>query len=299
MPRLQTPKGYYTSTEAQKILGISPAMLRVHVQKERISYLLPEGRKQGFYLKKDVDKLASELNIFLNLNEEEPSKFVVASVEDLIEVGKIAKALFATGENESSVTPIERLLPLMLKNPEIRYVLKQDGEVVGYISMLPFKQETDKVEKLLRVDLAGEMNITPDDIETFDPGKHIQLYIVAIGVKPGLSQEKKHIYGFRIVSGLIDKIVELGKRGVVIETITALGATHSGIRLLQVLGFSEMLPPAPGKRAFCIKVEESGAPLSMQYKQALKESGVLEQENTAGGRKKKKENILASSNQER
>jgi hypothetical protein len=37
-----------------------------------------------------------------------------------------------------------------------------------------------------------------------------------------------------------------------------------------------MPPPAPGKRAFVIEVAKSGAPAILQYKQALKESGILE-----------------------
>jgi hypothetical protein len=77
-------------------------------------------------------------------------------------------------------------------------------------------------------------------------------------------------------------IIEAGRKGVVIETITAIGYSPEGRRLLQSMGFSEIPPPAPGKRAFRIRIAESGAPLILQYKEALKEN----QENGKGQRLK-------------
>jgi hypothetical protein len=68
-------------------------------------------------------------------------------------------------------------------------------------------------------------------------------------------------------------IIELGSKGIVIETITAMGFSTEGKRLLREFGFSEIPPPLPGKRIFTLKIAESGAPLIMQYKQALAESG--------------------------
>src|SRR5690242_12084674 len=108
MPRTQPPEGYITATEAKKILNVSDSMIRVHAQKGRIKYYAPPGRKQGFYLKKDVEKLAADLNVFLDVGmEEEASHFSRASIEDLPEIIEITRQLFGSGDREDRVTPLE------------------------------------------------------------------------------------------------------------------------------------------------------------------------------------------------
>jgi hypothetical protein len=69
-------------------------------------------------------------------------------------------------------------------------------------------------------------------------------------------------------------IVETGSKGVIIEMITAIGYSPEGRRLLQRIGFSEIPPPVPGKRAFRINIAESGAPLILQYREAFKENQI-------------------------
>src|SRR5437660_1532327 len=274
MPRMQPPKGYYTLTEATRILNISEAMVREHVKKGKVTYFVPEGRKQGFYRKKDVDKLANELNAFLHFEDEEefiPSTFTTASEKDVYAVIDIIKAIFATEESESNATPPERYISWLKKNAEIVYILKRKDEVIGFATTLPLKPNSPKIQEILRANLLGEVDITTDDVETYEPGKHIQLYVVGIGIKPSLDQDLKRTYGSHLISGLITSIVELGRKGVILKEILAIGATRNGVKLLQAFGFSEIPSPKAGKRVFALKIEESGAPVSTQYKEALKE----------------------------
>ena len=58
------PYGYITSTEASRRLNVSESMMRRYAQQGKIGYLLPPGRKQGFYLEKDVDDIVNDLNEF-------------------------------------------------------------------------------------------------------------------------------------------------------------------------------------------------------------------------------------------
>jgi hypothetical protein len=274
MPRVQPPEGYITATEAKYILNVSDSMVRVHAQKGRIRYVVPRGRKQGFYLKKDVEKLARDLNIFLNIDAEvEASQFSPASVEDLPEIMEISKQLFGSGDRDDRVTPLEDRKALLLKNPDVFYILKREEQVIGFTYILPFKPESDKIQKLLRASLAGEVDITPDDIVEFKVGQHTQIYLVAIGMKPSIHISKRRIYASRLISNFMHVIIDLGRQGVVIETMTAMGYSKEGRRLLREFGFSEVPPLVPGKRVFTLKLKESGAPLILQYKQALAESG--------------------------
>lgn len=273
MPRRQPPKGYYRATEVEEMLNISSAMIRIYVQKGMIKYFVPEGMKQGYYLKSDVDKLANKLNAFLNIEEDEEStELKVATEEELKEIISIGRSLFVApirGENRTT-NPNWRI-QAQEKNPESQYVLKHNNEVVGYASTLPLKADTDKIEKLLSVELISEANITSDDIETYEANKHVILYIGAIGIKPGIEKNRRKSYGASLTMKLITKIIGLGKRGIIIDKIVAIGATYSGTRLLQAFGFNEIPTLRKGQREFILEPEKSGAPIALQYKQALQE----------------------------
>lgn len=273
MPRAQAPNGYYTSTEAQKVLNLSGAMLRIHVQKGRIHYLLPEGRKHGFYLKKDVDKIANEINAFLDIEEKEEASFLLASKDDLPEIVRISNLLFLdrnSQDNVNSTVPNWRYETLE-KNPETQFLLKTEKRIIGIATILPFKTNSSKVKEIFSSESVEDANIAKDDIETFHARNHVDIFILNIGIDPSLDIEKKvrRYYGAKLINKLTEKVVELGSRGVVVEKIMAAGATHMGVRILQSSGFYEIPAIPPTKRAFTMNIQESGSHMSMQYKQAL------------------------------
>lgn len=284
MPRYQPPKDYYTSTEVKKILNISGAMIANYVGKGQIKHVIPPGRKQGYYLKKDVDKLSTELNTFFDLEEEtENTDFTTATAEDLYACIALNRELFTTQNRElfttrskeDDETIYKRWAVWIKKNPETVYVLKREEEVIGIVTMLPFKPKSQKFDEILRGNtsiLLGDVNISAKDIEVYKAGNHIQLYIAEIGVKPTLEKDLRRKYGAKLISKLVTIIEELGRRGVIIEDIVAVGATRSGIRLLQHFGFTEITFPRPDTRLFTINMKESGAPVTKAYRETLKEA---------------------------
>jgi hypothetical protein len=277
MPRRQPPKGYYRASEAEKILNISNAMIRTYVQKGAIKYLVPEGMKQGFYKKEDVDKLAASLNAFISIREEDEEEITtleVATKEELNEITNIGSSLFVIPiRGENNPTDPSWRVRAHQKNPESQYALKRGREVIGYASILPLKPNSDKINKLLSVELIREANITADDIETYEANKHVVLYIGAIGIKPGIEKKDRRKYGASLVSHLITKIIGLGKRGIIIDKIIAVGATRSGTRLLQAFGFNEIPTLRKGQREFVLEPEKSSSHIALQYLEALKEWG--------------------------
>jgi hypothetical protein len=74
---------------------------------------------------------------------------------------------------------------------------------------------------------------------------------------------------------LEDVLIEMGRKGIVIETVTARSTKPDGIRLLRDLGFTQM-PSTTEKKDFILDVKKSGAREVMQYKQALIESGMVD-----------------------
>jgi hypothetical protein len=89
------------------------------------------------------------------------------------------------------------------------------------------------------------LKIEVDDIENFNESKEIDLYLHAISVKPGFSITEKHAYGARLVSGIIELVQDLGKRGIKIGTIAARSNMPDGIRLMRHAGFTEVEPLTP------------------------------------------------------
>lgn len=266
MPRRQPPQGYYTASRAKRILGdISDGMLRTYVQKGDIRRIVPEGRTQGFYVSEDVDKVARRLNEFF-VTEKRIPPFTIATQDDIPATMQIGTAIFG-----SEGTSLERRLRWMEKNPEIFYVVRSArGEVLGFACILPLSP--DKIAKILREE-EHPSDITPEEIQEFKPGEPIDIYVAALCVKPGLPLIEEHRRGFQLVAGLMQVLIDLGHRGIPIRTLFARSRLVDGIRTLLRLGFTEIASTAPSKqRHFIIRVDESGLPFILQYKEALQKA---------------------------
>ena len=289
MPQMKVNNQYYTATQVKQKLGITHGQLYNYIRNGHLHSVIPPGKKQGVYLRSEVDELADELAAFFATRvKKEASTFERAKEKDLPEIVEISKRIFCAPREEP--ISLEIRTQWLKKNPETFYVLKHEGLIVGYNSILPLKQET--IEKLIHGKIEPE-EITYDLVEEFIPGKPLHLYIMAIGVDPRVNRTEKHTYGSRLIAGLIGQLVNLGSKGVIIETITARSHKPDGIRLLRKMGFPELQSPVPGKRLFVIKMEETGNPLITRYKEALKKW--QEENNQTNAPKKGRQNNSASS----
>ena len=257
---------YYTAKEAQEVLGMTYSALRNQVEAKTIRSFIPKGKRQAVYVKEDVDQLARELKIFTATKKRNPTTFMKATTrEEVFETTKLSDAIFG------GHIDVDRQMRWLQKNPDLIYIAKNEGKVVGYAIILPLSHE--KIEKLLREEELV-VDAEPEEIGDFKKGEIVHLYMGAIGVIPGVTIAEKRAYGAKLVSGLIKAIIDLGRRGVIIKTITARSTKPDGIRLLRGLGFTELLSTTE-KKNFMIDIEKSGIKEIMQYKQALRESGVF------------------------
>jgi hypothetical protein len=145
---------------------------------------------------------------------------------------------------------IGRQLTWLAKNPDIMYIVKSEDKVVGYMIILPLHPQ--KIEKLLREE-EHTIHLEPEEIETFEPGRPLHLYGEAIGVISGVTLAEKRAYSTRLRSGFIDALINMGKRGIVFETITARSTKPDGIHLLRKLGFTQ-IPSHTEKKNFVLDV---------------------------------------------
>ncbi|HMH10337.1 MAG TPA: hypothetical protein VK553_06475, partial [Candidatus Nitrosopolaris rasttigaisensis] len=124
-----------------------------------------------------------------------------------------------------------------------------------------------KMDNVLKQTLPFKIEI--DDIEDFKEGNNVDLWLHVIGVKLGFTASEKHIYGAKLIGGIIELILGLGEKGITIGTMAARSNTSDGIRLMRRAGFTEVPPATPERRTFIINVNESGIPYVMQYKEKL------------------------------
>lgn len=261
---LKESKEYYTASQVKNILGITDGMLYNYVDNGALERVIPPGKKQGVYRRNEVDRLKIELQTFIVQKRKKHTKIMrVTSREEMIECMEISQALFGVGRDE-----IDDRMKILEKNPDTYYLLRDEDQIIGYFSIMPLK--VGNLNDVLKQTLPVKIDF--NKIESFDQGKVLDLYLTAIGVKPGFSNNEKHIYGSRLLAELIELILELGKKGIVIENIAARSNMPDGIRLIKHMGFTEIPPLTPERRTFIIRVKESGIPYVLQYKRFLEES---------------------------
>lgn len=252
--------GFISAKEAMEELGITEGMFYSYIRKGTLHRYTPPGKKYSLYSQQEVKQLANELKGFISPPKEQHKVAIVSrgTVEDMPETGKLIEAIFGTYPN------IERWSRWIEKNPEIFYLMRHDGKVVGCAFIMPLAKE--RIDDILAHEITPP--IEAEEIGVFTPGKTVHLYIRTVGIDPTVSIVEKRIWGSRIVTRLIRLIEDLGKRGINIQTITSRSETKDGINLLRHFGFTE-IETVTSSRNFVIDVKPSGIPFIMRYKRAL------------------------------
>ena len=286
MPQMKIGNQYYTAAQVKDKLGITQGMLYNYVRNGTLKPITPPGKKQSVYLRTEVDKLARETQAFMAARNKTSSVFTRVTendIKDLKASVELTRILFGLRDSEEATLQLR--LSWVKKNSEIIYVLKSEEQVIGYAIMLPLKRE--KIENIL----AGKeysQEVNANEIEEFKPGKPINIYMMGIGVTPGLSLAEKRTYGAHLIAGLMGVLVDLGKRGVTVDTLFARSDTPDGIRILKQ-GFTEVTSNTH-TRNFIINVAESGVPIIQEYKEALMKSS--QKDDKSKDSKEKREVVL-------
>jgi hypothetical protein len=263
MPQTISYKDYYTAKEVKAKLGITDGQLYNYVRYGHLERIMPPGRKQGVYKKEEVDKFAVEMQAFLGSREDVKNvTFTPVTKNDVEDTVKLTEEIFKT-HLDSNIR-----LSWVLRNPDVSYQLCVNGSVVGVVTMLPLKPE--KIEQILTEKVQSE-ETKPEEIEVYQPGKHYHLYVMGVGVSPALSKPEKRLYGSKLILGIYEALVNLGKRGVVIETITARSHTFDGVRIMRHIGLKQ-IPSTTKDLNFRLEPLTSDLPMAQQYREAIEAS---------------------------
>ncbi len=196
----------------------------------------------------------------------------VTNREEMTECMEISQSLFGVGRET-----VDERMKILEKNPDSYHMLKYADEIIGYVAVMPL--QVGQLKKVLRQTIPVKIDV--EDIESLEGGKTIDLYLHAIGVKPGFTTSEKHLFGARLIAGLMDMVIGWGNLGISITTIAARSNMPDGIRLMKHAGFTEVEPLTPERRTFVINVKESGLPFILQYKKALKEAQLQSSESAS------------------
>jgi len=256
----RAPKGLYTASEAIKKLNMAPTTFHHYVRTGRIKKITPPGRSEGYYERAYIDKMAKASQLFAIQYATDTATYSVATPEDAQGIYEVITSLWGS----LFTTPVETRLSWYKKNPEIDYVVKQDGIVAGYVTIMPLKHET--IEGLLTGKIRG-WDIKQDDILPFTPEIPVECY-TGIAVRAGVYKPEK--YGMRLILGIMETMLELARKGVSIKKLYAVSDTPDGVKISRDLGFEET-SPAPGStfRQFTLDLETSNSPYALEYRQAL------------------------------
>jgi len=268
MGRSVAPKGFYTAAQAVKKTGIPKSTFNDMVKKGKITRIVPPNRSDGFYPKEEIDRLAKAHEAFILEYALDTSTFELAQEDDLEELAALYRELFG-GNRESR----ERLIQEWYNaNTEMFYVVKQDGLVVGYIAFMPLKQEAiEKIMAGLEETRFRTELLTPEYIAQFRPGEADSLFVL-IGVKQGV--KKTRLYGSRAITGGIEALESLAKRGIVTRKLYATSRTQSGIHICKGMGFKQIVPAREEDNLlrFELDLEITTNPLFKDYQRFAKQA---------------------------
>lgn len=260
--RAYAPNGFYTASTVMKLLSIPSSTLYDLVKAGKIERVVEPGRKDGYYPKGPIDDLVRAKQLFILQYATSPLTFAKATSQDIQGIYDVGMSLWG---NVGTPT-LETRLGWYQSNPDIDYVVKQEGIVAGYVSLMPLKHET--IEQLLVGEKRGG-EIKPDEVLPFTPGVPLECFVMALGVRAGLRKEEK--YGIRLIIGSIHALGQLAQAGIRIKKIYATSNSPDGIKASHDLGFKELAFQSAGsRRCFELNVETSESPLLKEYQEIVK-----------------------------
>src|SRR5450759_1177652 len=200
----KAPTGLYTAKQAMTRLGMKPGTFFYHVRQGKIEKIVSPGSTEGYYRRDQIDKMAQEKELFFLQYAVSPTTYERASTEDDIRgIYDLTIAMYGQGGTPS----LDARLEIWHKFPDAYYVVKHDGLVVGYISLIWFNDqalqvlmgETPKPSKA-SVAGTGVYSVTgPENMLLLVPGKPIESLFISLGVRPGLTNEQQRRYGFKLL----------------------------------------------------------------------------------------------------
>ena len=271
----KAPKNFYTATQAIKKLGMPRATFFNLAKSGKIKRVVPDGYTEGYYPKAEIDKMALAREMFTLQYTSDASLFRRAEEKDIQGITDLGVALFG-----SSTTPsYENRLACWKKNPDAYYVVEQDELIVGWIALVPLKEDAISVlmgesKDATSMFVGMHQNVmVPENILPFtvEGAKNVFL---TVGARQGLPRSKT--YGMKLILGGYEVLENFARNGIFVKRLYATSRTPDGIKLCRDVGFQEKEDNATSAvKRFWLDLETTSSPLLQAYKRIVKEHSKL------------------------
>ena len=220
---------YYTAGEARKILDLSDDKFQYWVRAGRIEKVQLPGRKQFYYPKRDVDKLARRIEAAIIAEEPEGLVYRKATIEDMEEEYHLSYLIF--GKAAHSIATRQSFIE---QNPDVNYHLYDHEKLAAFIQIIPYNQKAIKAF-MSGANLGDKLSVK--DIEQFAPNKPLECIIMEMDTTPTVPPGRRTLYGTQLLMGVSETFREWGEKGIIINKLYATSATPTGIRILKSADF--------------------------------------------------------------
>src|SRR5438270_2292586 len=180
----------YTSSEARSKLNVSTSTFKRLVDTGKIRKITPPNRKQGMYVKGDVDKIVEEMRPFARSTkrkgEQEREKKELSTMVDWQKISDLPAILKLDLKvyQENIVGDIALYISWERKNPKIR-LLSFESEnrenVLAYMSLVPLPEQI--ILSILKGE-RPELSISADEVETYERKGGYTLLAESVVVDP-------------------------------------------------------------------------------------------------------------------
>ncbi len=262
------PPDFYTAGQAIKKLGIPRSTFYDMVERGQISKVIPPNKSDAWYPKDEIDKMAKAHQLFMLQYARDVSTFEIAQEEDIEDIADLNAELFG-----GSMASRYRLRMSQYKaNQEIFHVLKQGEALVGYVGIFPLKH--DAIEKIMSGIPESRFRIevlSPENIVQFKPEEAKEAFVI-IGTRQRVKKSK--FYAARMITGSIEFLETLARRGVIIEKVYATSRTQDGIKLSNDFGFQRVIPSGEEDDLLRFELDllNSSNPLLRKYQKLAKQT---------------------------
>jgi hypothetical protein len=225
-------KHYYTSREARQQLGIHVGAFYYLVETGKIKRLTPPGKKQGFYSKHQIERLAKERLTCVIGEEEQGTTFMKATLDDIDEECELA-ALMLNGSAGYGVPTYKAWLN---KNSDTNFLIRDQGRLVAFMQVLPVKRET--IKRWLKGEIR-EWEIRTEDVLPYTPRNSVECIIMHMTTTSDVDKRKRRQYGLRLIRGFLHFLHDLAEQDITITRFYAISATSEGSAILRQARFEE------------------------------------------------------------
>jgi hypothetical protein len=250
---------YFSAREARQQLGINVGAFYYLIDTGKVRRLTPPGKKQGFYSKHQIERLARE-RLKRIADEEEPgTAFRKATADDTHEEYELA-VLMLNGSAGFGIPTYEAWLH---KNPDTNFIVRDQGRLVACMHVLPVKQET--ITRWIKGEIR-EWEISAEDVLPYTPRSSVECIIMGMATTLDVDKRKRRQYGVRLIRGFLH---DLAGQDITITRFYAISATSEGIAILRQAKFEER--GHLGKRvAFELNPFTSETRMAKAYRAVLK-----------------------------